>query len=53
MARPFAKDIYNVPEQALGGCPLGLGLVVEDRPLEFSCTRTLQWYFKIMCTMLE
>ena len=26
-----------MPEQALGGCPLGLGLVIEDRPLEFSC----------------
>ena len=23
----------------MDGCPLGLGLVVEDKPTEFSCTR--------------
>ena len=22
----------------MDGCPLGLGLVVEDKPTEFSCT---------------
>ena len=27
----------EVPEQALGGIPLGLGLVVEDKPTDFSC----------------
>ena len=30
----------EVPEQALGGIPLGLGLVVEDKPTDFSCTCT-------------
>ena len=24
----------------MDGCPLGLGLVVEDKPTEFSCTCT-------------
>ena len=28
-----------VHEQAVGGFPLGLGLVVEDRPTELSCTK--------------
>ena len=28
----------EVPEQALGGIPLGFGLVVEDKPTDFSCT---------------
>ena len=25
----------------MDGCPLGLGLVVEDKPTEFSCNATL------------
>ena len=28
----------GLPEQAVGGFPLGLRLVVEDRPTELSCT---------------
>ena len=28
----------GLPEQEVGGFPLGLGLVVEDRPTELSCT---------------
>ena len=28
----------GLPEQAVGGFPLGLGLVVEDGPTELSCT---------------
>ena len=38
MALPFA--IFNRPEvseQALGGIPLGSGIVVEDKPSELSC----------------
>ena len=32
-------DIHiGLPEQAVGGFPLGLGLVVEDKPTELSCT---------------
>ena len=27
----------GLPEQAVGEFPLGLGLVVEDRPTELSC----------------
>ena len=27
----------EMPEQALDGIPLGLGLVIEERRLEFSC----------------
>ena len=27
----------GLPEQAVGGFPLGLGLVVKDRPTELSC----------------
>ena len=27
----------GLPEQAVGGFPLGSGLVVEDRPSELSC----------------
>ena len=38
MALPFAG--LDLPEQAMGWFPLGLGLVVEDRPTEFSCMHT-------------
>ena len=31
----------------MDGCPLGLGLVVEDKPTEFSCTRD-----KMTCLLL-
>ena len=27
----------GVPEQALGGIPLGFEIVVEDKPFELSC----------------
>ena len=30
--------LLGLPEQAVGGFPLGLGLVIEDRPTEFSWT---------------
>ena len=33
----FCLIDIGLPEQAVGGFPLGLGLVVEDRPTEFSC----------------
>ena len=36
MALTFAG--LGLPEQAMNGFPLGLGLAVEDRPTEFSCT---------------
>ena len=39
MALPFA-GLTGLPEQAVGGFPLGLGSVVEDRPIELSCTCT-------------
>ena len=34
---PFRNFFYmvGVPEQALGGVPLGFGIVVEDKPAEF------------------
>ncbi len=35
MALPFAV-ITGLPEDGQR-CPLGLGLVVEDKPTEFSC----------------
>ena len=42
MALPFAKFYrLEVPEQALGGIPLGFGIVVEDKPSELSCTCTV------------
>ena len=28
----------------MDGCPLGLGLVVEDKPTEFSCTHSRPLY---------
>ena len=34
MALPF---VGGLPEQEWDGFPLDLGLVVEDRPTEFSC----------------
>ena len=35
MALPFAIfNRFGVPEQALGGIPLGFGIVVEDKPSE-------------------
>ena len=38
MALPFAE--ISLPEQAIwDGYPLGLGLVVEDKPSEFSCVQ--------------
>ena len=35
----FCEFFYRlgVPEQALGGIPLGLGIVVEGKPSELSC----------------
>ena len=35
MVLPFAG--LGLPQQAIGWFPLGLGLVVEDRPNEISC----------------
>ena len=32
----------GLPEQAVGWFPLGLGLVVQDRPTELSCTLVSQ-----------
>ncbi len=32
----------------MDGCPLGLGLVVEDKPTEFSCTCMT----KLMCVYM-
>ena len=34
----FCLIDIGLPEQAVGGFPLGLGLVVEDRPTELSYT---------------
>ena len=31
----------KVSEQALGGIPLGFGIVVEDKPSELSCVQSL------------
>ena len=33
----FCLIDIGLPEQAVGGFPLGSGLVVEDRPSELSC----------------
>ena len=35
----FCSNFYRlgVPEQALGGIPLGFGIVVEDKPSELLC----------------
>ena len=30
-----------MPEQALGGIPLGFGIVVEDKPSELSCNYSI------------
>ena len=38
----FSISIIDVPEQALGWPPLGLGLVMEDEPSELSCNATWQ-----------
>ena len=38
--RSFVGLTYiGLPEQAVGGFPLGLGLVVEDGPTELSCIK--------------
>ena len=42
--------ISNVPEQALGGCPLGLRLVVEERALEFSCNYIIISFIRAQIT---
>ena len=34
----------------MDGCPLGLGLVAEDKPTEFSCTCTCKMY---KCSLLD
>ena len=40
----------GLPEQAVGGFPLGLELVVEDRPSELSCTVYVYIYmYTCMC----
>ena len=45
--------ISNVPEQALGGCPpIDLGLVVEDRPLDFSCILLFSHLIQILLNRL-
>ena len=31
----------------MDGCPLGLGLVVEDKPTEFSCTCSFNLPLKV------
>ena len=36
VALPFYRA--GVPEQAVGGIPLGFGIVVQDKPTEFPCT---------------
>ena len=39
MALTFVIFIgWKCPEQALGGIPLGFGIVVEDKPSELSCS---------------
>ena len=40
------RNFYRlkVSEQALGGIPLGFGIVVEDKPSELSCGRMLAGY---------
>ena len=40
MALPLAIFIgrSGVPEQALGGIPLGFWIVMEDKPSELSCS---------------
>ena len=41
VALPFASFYrLEVPEQALGGIPLGFGIAVEDKPSELSYTST-------------
>ena len=37
----------------MDGCPLGLGLVVEDKPTEFSCTCTMYTVYYVQCTQYE
>ena len=44
--------ILEVPEQALDGIPLGLGLVVEIKPSEFSCTVANHYASKFKCLIL-
>ena len=34
----FCLIDIGLPEQAVGGLPLGSGLVVEDRPSKLSCS---------------
>ncbi len=31
-------DLRGIADNEMDGCPLGLGLVVEDKPTEFSCS---------------
>jgi hypothetical protein len=38
MALPFAEIRFASAGSGIDGCHLGLGLVVEDKPTEFSCT---------------
>ena len=40
MHLPFVIFKVKSAEQVLGGIPLGLGVVVEDRPSELLCTYT-------------
>ena len=42
MALPFPPRL-DLPEQAMGWLPLGLGLVAEDKPSEFSCISACSW----------
>ena len=37
-------------EVALGGIPLGFGIVVEDKPSELSCTRLKRYTCRDRCT---
>ena len=41
----FCLIDIGLPEQAVGGFPLGLGLGVEDRPTELSCKFTILLHF--------
>ena len=37
----------------MDGCPLGLGLVVEDKPTEFSCLLTNSTTIHCVCVFVE
>ena len=39
-----------MPEQALGGLPLGLGMAIEDKTSELSCVISSRYPFKCSVT---